>query len=115
MAEATKIEKEINPYDGMEMAPSNTGNGEIHKVEDLITNPLEPSWEPTVDTLINQDSDTANLHERLSANPAAPEVNKTIKIEDLMNMKPDSVKDNYENLHLKDDQLINDLTGILNM
>lgn len=116
MAEATVIEKERNPYTGMDKATSDNGNGEAMKVEDLI-NSGHPEWkqyEP-VDTLTNADGEMANLHERLSANPPAPEVNKTIKYEDYLNTTAEPVADHYENLQLKDDQLISDLTGVLNM
>lgn len=113
MAEA--IDKPINPYTGMEMATSENGNGEVVKVEDLISNPPEPKWNPIVDTLVNADGELANLYERLEANPPAPDVERKVKIEDVMNAKKDTTEGHYEDLSLKQDQLINELTGVLNM
>lgn len=103
-----------NPYTGMEMAPSDTGNGEIVKVEDLINKP-QKDWEefkPT-DTLENADSELFGTYDALSnVNRGKSE---TIKLEDFINRKPESDDDHVDDLSLKDDQLISDLTSILNM
>lgn len=113
--EAQEIKKNINPYNGMEKATSNNGNGEVVKVEDLISNPPEPKWDPIVDTLENADGELANLYERLEANPAAPEVEKVVKVEDIMKAQKAETVDQYDDLTLKSDNLISDLTNILNM
>lgn len=103
-----------NPYTGMEMAPSNTGNGEVIKVEDLINKP-QKDWEefkPT-DTLENADSELFGTYDALSQ--ISNGKNETIKIEDFINRKPSYDESKPDDLSLKDDQLISDLTGILNM
>lgn len=112
---AEEIKKSINPYNGMEMATSDNGNGEVIKIEDLISNPPEPKWDPIVDTLENADGELANLYERLEANPAAPDVEKIIKLEDVMHAKKVEPEDVYNDLSLKQDNLISDLTNVLNM
>lgn len=91
----TKI---TNPYTGMEIPDtSNNGNGEVVKVQDLIDNPPEPTWKPTVDTLENADSDTVNLFDKLSASPKEP-VNNDIPCQ----------------LPGNEDTLIAELTNVLN-
>lgn len=103
-----------NPYTGLEMATSNSGNGEVVKVEDLINKP-QKDWEqftPT-DTLENADSSLYGLYDDLSSINRG--VNENVKIEDFINRKPsDSSELPSDDLSLKDDELIRDLTGILN-
>lgn len=103
-----------NPYTGMEMATSDNGNGEVIKVEDLINKP-QKDWEQFTpkDTLENADTELFSTYDSLS-NINRGE-NKTIKLEDFINRKPGLVEDKIDDLSLNKDELINDLTGVLNM
>ena len=108
-------ETKRNPYTGMEMATSDNGNGEVVKVEDLINKP-QKEWEQytPVDTLENADSELANLNDKLSELPGV-ESSETVKLEDIINKKEDVVEDKIEDLSLNNDELINNLTSVLNM
>lgn len=105
-----------NPYTGMQMATSNNGNGEVIPVEDLI-NKEQPGWTQytPVDTLENAGSELANLYDNLSMSRGDGKEEK-IKIEDFINRKKDeSVTDTADDLTLNKDDLISELTGILNI
>lgn len=105
-----------NPYTGMNMAVTNPGNGEVIKVEDLINKPQE-DWKQftPVDTLENADSEIANLNSELNESVSVETPSEVINVDDLMNMNSSKIEDNIESLRLKDDELINSLTGILNL
>lgn len=108
-------ETKRNPYTGMEMATSDNGNGEVVKVEDLINKP-QKEWEQytPVDTLENADSELANLNDKLSELPGVG-TSETVKLEDIINKKEDVVEDKIEDLSINNDELINNLTSVLNM
>lgn len=108
-------ETKRNPYTGMEMATSDNGNGEVVKVEDLINKP-QKEWEQytPVDTLENADSELASLNDELSELPGVG-TSETVKLEDIINKKGDVVEDKIEDLSLNNDELINNLTSVLNM
>lgn len=104
-----------NPYTGMNMATSDSGNGEVVKVEDLVNKPQkEWSQYTPVDTLENADSELASLNDELSDLPGVG-TSEIVKIEDIINKKEDVVEDKIEDLNLNNDELINNLTSILNM
>lgn len=104
-----------NPYTGMKMAKSDTGNGEIIPVEDLI-NAEQPGWTQytPVDTLENADSELSNLYDNLSMTRDAGK-NEKIKLEDFMNRKKEESTDKVDDLSFNKDDLISELTGILNI
>lgn len=104
-----------NPYTGMDMARSNNGNGEVIPVEDLI-NREQPGWTQytPVDTLENADSTVANLYDNLSMSRES-EKGETIKLEDFMNRKKEETTDKVDDLSFNKDDLISELTGILNI
>lgn len=104
-----------NPYTGMQMAKSNNGNGEVIPVENLI-NAEQPGWTQytPVDTLENADSTIANLYDNLSMSRDAAK-NETIKLEDFMNRKKEEATDKVDDLSFNKDDLISELTGILNI
>lgn len=103
-----------NPYTGMEMATSDNGNGEVVKVEDLINKP-QKDWEQytPVDTLENADSELSNLNDALSYTTGSN--GDTIKLEDLMNSESSNSNELVDSLELKNDELIRNLTDILNI
>lgn len=104
-----------NPYTGMNMATSDNGNREVVKVEDLVNKPQkEWSQYTPVDTLENADSELASLNNELSELPGVG-ASETVKLEDIINKKEDAVEDKIEDLSLNNDELINNLTSVLNM
>lgn len=104
-----------NPYTGMIMATSDNGNGEVVKVEDLVNKPQkEWSQYTPVDTLENADSELSNLNDKLSELPGDSK-NEVVKIEDIINKKDEASDDKVDDLKLNNDELINNLTSVLNM
>jgi hypothetical protein len=101
-----------NQYTGMDMAVSNS-NGEVVKVEDLINKP-QKEWEQFTpkDTLESSDSELYSVYERLSEVNRGK--NESYKLEDFMNRGSSSNEDKLDDLSLNKDELINNLTGILN-